>query len=119
MTSIGRSAATERTTTSADVTSVRSGDAVTEPVAQPRTADVRAWAREQGRPVGERGRLAPDLVFAYVAAHPAGGQAAIPLQPSVAAAAAVAAGPTTARLPGRTVKAKATWDWQRRESSSA
>ncbi len=30
---------------------------------------VRAWAKEQGLPVGERGRIAPDLYDAYTAAH--------------------------------------------------
>lgn len=32
------------------------------------TAAVRQWAREQGYPVGDRGRLSPDLVRAYEAA---------------------------------------------------
>lgn len=31
--------------------------------------EVRAWAKEQGIPVGERGRIAPDLFDAYTAAH--------------------------------------------------
>ncbi len=31
--------------------------------------EVRAWAKEQGLPVGERGRIAPDLYDAYTAAH--------------------------------------------------
>lgn len=33
-------------------------------------ADVRQWAKEVGFPVGERGRLSPDLIEAYVKAHP-------------------------------------------------
>ena len=32
-------------------------------------ADVRAWARENDRPVGTRGRLHPDLVTEYLASH--------------------------------------------------
>lgn len=31
--------------------------------------EVRAWAKEQGLPVGERGRIAPELFDAYTAAH--------------------------------------------------
>lgn len=31
--------------------------------------EVRAWAVEQGLPVGTRGRIAPDLYDAYTAAH--------------------------------------------------
>jgi len=34
-----------------------------------RTADIRAWAREQGLPVNERGRIAADIVDKYEAAH--------------------------------------------------
>jgi hypothetical protein len=31
----------------------------------PTAADVRTWARENGVPVGTRGRLGPDVVEAY------------------------------------------------------
>lgn len=34
---------------------------------------VRVWARAEGLPVGERGRIKPEIISAYVAAH--GGQA--------------------------------------------
>jgi len=34
-----------------------------------RSADVRAWGRSLGRPLGNRGRLPQDLIDAYVAAH--------------------------------------------------
>lgn len=33
------------------------------------TAQVRAWAREQGLPVNERGRIPADIVAQYEAAH--------------------------------------------------
>lgn len=33
----------------------------------PTTAEVRAWARQKGFAVGDRGRLSPDLVAQYVA----------------------------------------------------
>ena len=32
------------------------------------TAEVRSWARGQGLVVGDRGRLAPDILAAYAAA---------------------------------------------------
>lgn len=68
------------------------------------TSAVRAWAREQGLPVGDRGRVSPDLVAAYVAAHGEGVEhhdapARQEHQPRPGIA--------------RTVKAKPRWDWQR------
>lgn len=44
----------------------------------PRTADVRAWARENGITIADRGRLPRDVLDAYAAAHgekPAGAPA--------------------------------------------
>ena len=41
--------------------------AKTRKVARP--ADVRAWAREQGMTVGERGKFPPDVIKAYNKAH--------------------------------------------------
>lgn len=35
----------------------------------PTTAEVREWARSQGMPIGDRGRLPAELRAAYVAAH--------------------------------------------------
>lgn len=35
----------------------------------PSTAEVRAWAREQGYPVSDRGRLRPHIWAAWRAAH--------------------------------------------------
>jgi hypothetical protein len=67
---------------------------------------VRQWAREQGVPVGERGRLSPDLVAQFLTAHRSPGQqpAAKPSPP--------AARPSGVKL-ARTVKAKPRWDWNR------
>lgn len=45
----------------------RQGEIVTTPLTQAQT--VRAWAKEQGYPVGVRGRLAPHIWEAYAAAH--------------------------------------------------
>jgi ERCC4 domain/Lsr2 len=39
--------------------------------ATPTAADVRAWARDSGLAVSDRGRLAPDVWAAYARAHPA------------------------------------------------
>lgn len=36
----------------------------------PSTAEVRAWARTQGLPVPDRGRLRPDIWQAWNSAHP-------------------------------------------------
>jgi hypothetical protein len=38
-------------------------------VTTPRTADVRAWARENGITIADRGRLPRDVLDAYAAAH--------------------------------------------------
>lgn len=35
----------------------------------PKSSDVRQWARQKGLDVGERGRLSPDVLAAYSAAH--------------------------------------------------
>ncbi|MCU1587913.1 MAG: Lsr2 [Frankiales bacterium] len=35
----------------------------------PNSSDVRQWARQKGLEVGERGRLSPDVLAAYSAAH--------------------------------------------------
>jgi hypothetical protein len=35
----------------------------------PKSSDVRQWARSKGIDVGERGRLSPDVLAAYSAAH--------------------------------------------------
>ena len=35
----------------------------------PKSSDVRQWARTKGWEVGERGRLSPDVLAAYAAAH--------------------------------------------------
>lgn len=37
----------------------------------PTTAEIRAWAREQGLSVGNRGRLSEELKTAYAEAHSA------------------------------------------------
>jgi hypothetical protein len=75
-------------------------------VQTPSTSQVRQWARDQGVPVGERGRLSPDLVAQYLAAHGAAGSrpAAKPSPP--------AARPSGVKL-ARTVSAKPRWDWNR------
>lgn len=39
------------------------------PGRQPSTQEVRAWAREQGIPVSERGRIPASLVESYLAQH--------------------------------------------------
>ena len=36
----------------------------------PSTAEIRAWATQQGIPVAAKGRLRPDVVAAFRAAHP-------------------------------------------------
>jgi hypothetical protein len=41
------------------------------PPPAPTTAEVRAWARRVGLPVSDRGRLRPEVVEAYEAAHSA------------------------------------------------
>ncbi len=38
----------------------------------PTTADIRAWAQQNGHPVGDRGRLPAELVEAYDKAHRSG-----------------------------------------------
>jgi hypothetical protein len=42
-----------------------------QPVSEPETSDVRAWARANGLSVPDRGRLRPDIWAAWRAAHPA------------------------------------------------
>ncbi len=46
------------------------------PVAEPTTAEVRAWAAAAGLEVSDRGRLPPAIREAWRAAHPAGGSSA-------------------------------------------
>jgi ATP-dependent DNA helicase PIF1 len=74
----------------------------------PPTSQVREWARRQGVPVGDRGRLPAGLVAQYLAAH--GSVRTSTAKPS----------PPQARRPadgdvviGRTVSAKPRWDWKR------
>ena len=56
----------------------------------PTTAQLRAWAREQGMDVGDRGRLSPEVRAAWDAAH-GGSDAAASGAPATGAAAAKAA----------------------------
>jgi hypothetical protein len=37
---------------------------------EPSTAEIRAWARDHGHPVTDRGRLRPEIIDAWHAAHP-------------------------------------------------
>lgn len=55
-----------RTRRPASRSSARRGAA---PGRQPSTQEVRAWARQQGIPVSERGRIPASLVDAYLAQH--------------------------------------------------
>lgn len=66
----------------------------------PDTAAVRAWARENGHPVAERGRLPADLHAAYLAAQ--GGAAGAPKPPAKARKAAPAQARRAATAPART-----------------
>lgn len=73
----------------------------------PPASAVRAWARAQGLPVGDRGRLSPDLVDAYLAEQ--GAPAPAPNAPP-----APAARPTSERwgtVSGTTVRARGPWNW--------
>ncbi len=74
------------------------------------TADIRDWARAAGLTVGERGRLSPEIIAAYHAAHaeqsPSPATAADHQQQQAA----------TVAGPHRTVRAKQHWDWARREA---
>lgn len=97
------------------------------------TATVRQWAREQGFRVGDRGRLSPDVVAAFEAAHGAGGgsgsgasrgrsgrtPARTPAKRSAARSTPARAGSPAAErrgsAGGRTVHARTPWDWPRRE----
>lgn len=80
----------------------------------PTTAEVRAWARQRGFAVGDRGRLSPDLVAQYVAER--GGTASGPprqreagrTNPPVRAASRAAAGGRPAR---GVVRARTPWNW--------
>lgn len=40
------------------------------PVGEPTTAEIRSWARGAGLAVADRGRLRPEVLAAYHAAHP-------------------------------------------------
>lgn len=73
----------------------------------PSTSEVRAWARDRGYQVGDRGRLSPTLVAEYLADRKSAGQR----RERLARARTV-----VPALGGRTVRAKSTWDWQRRSA---
>lgn len=76
------------------------------------TAEIRQWARAGGLPVGDRGRLSPDLVAAYQRralvsdASAVGGSRPQPVTPDPP-------GPVSALAAVRVVRAKERWDWQR------
>ena len=58
-----------------DATTARLGPHLTDPdraptAPGPSTAEVRAWAREHGITVSDRGRLRPEILHAWHAAHP-------------------------------------------------
>ena len=80
----------------------------------PTTAEVRAWARQKGFAVGDRGRLSPDLVAQYVAER-GGALASAPRQreaertnPPVRASSRPASGGRPAR---GIVRARTPWNW--------
>lgn len=73
-------------------------------------ADVRAWARQAGFAVGDRGRLSPKLVSAYRSAH---GSDTAP-EPSPARAGRGSRPAAIGR--SRTVHAKSSWDWVRKSA---
>ena len=80
-------------------------------VNSPSTSQVRQWAREQGVPVGDRGRIPADLVAQYLAAHGrARPAAATPRRNSAPPAPRASSDGVTI---GRTVHAKPRWDWAR------
>ncbi|MFP5220194.1 MAG: histone-like nucleoid-structuring protein Lsr2 [Actinomycetes bacterium] len=92
----------------------RRQSATTRGMTSPTTAEVRAWARNKGLPVGDRGRLSPDLVAQYVAERDGG-----------AASRAEPAAPKRTNPPVRTaarrankpapragvVRARTPWNW--------
>ncbi len=84
-------------------------------VPNPTTAVVRQWARERGVAVGERGRLSPDLVAAYLAEHGGKASAASPAPARARARSTGAPGSRARTLPspraGRVVRAKSPWNW--------
>ncbi|HWH29269.1 MAG TPA: hypothetical protein VNU26_09965 [Mycobacteriales bacterium] len=79
----------------------------------PSTAEVRAWARDKGFPVGDRGRLSPDLVAQYVAER--GGGPSAPARPPGSARSNPPVSTTrtsTGRRPARgVVRARTPWNW--------
>lgn len=79
----------------------------------PSTSQVRAWAREQGVAVGDRGRLPADLVAQYLTAHGAPTRSA-PTSTAPPRRRASAAPPASGEVViGRTIAAKQRWDWNR------
>ena len=82
------------------------------PMTTPTTAELRAWAREQGMDVGDRGRLSPEVRAAWDAAHSGKGTGAkTPTRSArttaartTAAPAKVAAATTTRRTPTATAR---------------
>ena len=88
-------------------------------VNSPSTSQVRQWAREQGVPVGDRGRIPADLVAQYLAAHGRARPAAAKSRRSAFTKSRKAPVPPSPRASsdgvaiGRTVHAKPRWDWAR------
>jgi len=80
-------------------------------VDSPSTSQVRQWAREQGVPVGDRGRIPADLVAQYLAAH--GRARPVAAAGRRAPAAPAPRAPSDGVAIGRTVHAKPRWDWAR------
>ncbi len=78
----------------------------------PSTAQVRQWARSHGYAVGDRGRLSPNLVAAYLADQRRSGsrpddndgRAAVPSAPG-----------SEAEPARRVVRAKSPWNWPQLE----
>jgi hypothetical protein len=84
-------------------------------VPNPSTAEVRQWARARGYAVGDRGRLSPNLVAAYLADQPGAPAGPRPADAERRKAAAVAPKPRdggrTTQPGQRVVRAKTPWNW--------
>jgi hypothetical protein len=87
------------------------GATTTVVVNTPSTSQVRQWARQQGVPVGDRGRIPADLVAQYLAAHRRGGSP--PEEPAGKPRRAPAPRARSGVAIGITVNAKPRWDWNR------